>query len=344
MKVCAMLIGSLAIFCLLAFQSELRIGFHKPAHFPPPAYNFDRNPMDSVTIELGRLLFYDPVLSLNNRISCASCHSPYNAFAHTDHELSHGIDDQIGTRNAPALMNLAWQHSFMWDGAINHLDMQPLAPITHPKEMGERIEHVVQKLQAIPAYSQLFLLAFKDSIITGEHMLKALAQFQLNLISANSKYDLVKNGKADFTEQEKKGYKIYKQKCRSCHMEPLFSSFGFANNGLKPDSILQDYGKWNVTHLPSDSLLFKIPTLRNLSYSYPYMHDGRFKNLSQVLRHYNEGIMNSPTLSKELRSPLRLNAFEKADLIAFLLCLNDKEFIFNPKFQFPGNAYFLKSN
>ena len=126
-------------------------------------------------------------------------------------------------------------------------------------------------------------------------------------------------------------------------MEPLFSTYGFANNGLIPDTTLNDYGRWRVTHRKSDSLLFKIPTLRNLSYSYPYMHDGRFKTLHQVLHHYTNGIMISPTLSDELRKPLRLNAYEKADLIAFLLCLNDKDFIFEPKFQFPKNAYFLKS-
>ncbi|MFK7905483.1 MAG: cytochrome-c peroxidase [Chitinophagales bacterium] len=304
-------------------------------HFPKPHYDFSKNPLYSAKIELGRALFYDPILSKDNTISCASCHSPYNAFAHTDHDLSHGINDQIGNRNAPALFNLAWQKTFMWDGAINHLDMQALAPISDATEMGESIEGVVHKLQKKALYADLFFDAFKDSTVTGEHVLKALSQFQLTLVSANSKYDQVKNGRAEFTEQEKNGYQLFQTNCNTCHQEPLFSSYGFANNGLPVDTTLNDFGRWNVTQQSADSLKFKIPTLRNLSFTHPYMHDGRFRKLNQVLNHYTKGLQQSANIADALKSPIVLSSNEKTDLTAFLLTLNDKEFVFNPKHQFP---------
>ncbi|MEM7103321.1 MAG: cytochrome-c peroxidase [Bacteroidota bacterium] len=319
----------------LAFTTFENTLFNYPAYFPLPEYKFDNNPLSHEKIELGRALFYDTILSEDNSTSCASCHSPYNAFAHTDHDLSHGIYDQIGTRNAPALFNLAWQNSFMWDGAVNHLDMQALAPITHPKEMNERIENVIQKLQNNPIYPPLFYEAFKDSVVTGEYVLKALSQFQLTLVSDNAKFDQVKRGEATFTEQELNGYALFKHHCNSCHTEPLFSNYEFANNGLPIDSTLNDYGKGAITNYAEDSLLFKVPSLRNLSYTLPYMHDGRFRKLGQVLNHYVEGIHQSPTLSEALKQPIVLNSNEKTDLIAFLLTLNDKSFAFKPEHQFP---------
>ena len=272
--------------------------------------------------------------------SCASCHSPYNAFAHTDHDLSHGIGDQIGTRNAPPLFNLAWHKTFMWDGAINHLDMQALAPIHHPKEMGETIEHVVEKLQANEQYSAAFYHAFQDSTITGEHVLKALSQFQLTLVSFGAKYDSVKLGKWAFNEQEQKGYSIFLKHCNSCHTEPLFTNQRFENNGLPIDTTLYDYGRVVISAKKQDSLLFKVPSLRNFRYSYPYMHDGRFATLNQVLKHYTTGIDSSKTLSKNLKTPIPLSPHEKVDLVAFLLTLNDEAFVFNKKHQFPRAFFF----
>jgi cytochrome c peroxidase len=329
----------LAVVCL-AFGGKSVIRFSYPAYFPEPVYDFGENELSEEKVALGRALFYDAALSRDNTVSCASCHSPYNGFAHTDHDLSHGIDDQIGTRNAPALFNLAWQKSFMWDGAINHLDMQALAPISHPGEMGESIGHVVSKLQATALYPPMFEAAFGDSRITGAHVLKALSQFQLTLVSATSKYDSVKKGTTRFTEQEEAGYALFLQHCNSCHQEPLFSSFDFANNGLPVDTTLNDYGKGQITLRPEDSLLFKISSLRNLSYTHPYMHDGRFRKLSQVLNHYTRGIQESETLSDELKKPIALSSNEKTDLIAFLLTLNDQAFVFDPKHQFPKEFFF----
>lgn len=321
---------------LLSFTiNEFKLGY--PNYFPEPAYDFSKNPLNSATIELGRYLFYDPILSKNNTISCASCHSPYNAFSHTDHDVSHGINDQTGTRNAPALFNLAWQKTFMWDGAINHLDMQPMAPISHPKEMGETIASVVKKLNESGFYRNLFFKAYPNSSITAETLLKALAQFQLTLVSANSKYDQVKQGNASFTEQEQKGYTLFLKNCNACHTEPMFTNYSFANNGLPVDTTFNDFGKGMVTKKSEDSLLFKIPTLRNLSYTYPYMHDGRFKKLQQVLNHYANINQTKNKVSKELNKPMQLSSDDKVDLITFLLTLNDAAFVFNPKHQYPKN-------
>ena len=304
------------MFGLMSFSDIKDIRLPYPSHFPNPTFDFQKTPLDSNKILLGRILFYDPILSKNNSISCASCHSPYNAFAHTDHDLSHGIFDAIGTRNAPALFNLAWQKEFMWDGAINHIDMQALAPISHPGEMGSSINEVVSTLNASNAYKELFQKAFGEKTITGAKVLKALTQFQLTLVSANAKYDKVKMGKDSFTLQENNGYLLFKKNCNTCHQEPLFSTYQFANNGLPVDTTLNDFGRWQVTGQTKDSLHFKIPSIRNLSYSYPYMHDGRFKTLREVLNHYT---------GKKI--PLTSN--EKADIISFLLTLNDADFVFD---------------
>lgn len=308
-----------------------------PSYFPQPTYQFEDNPLKSEKVNLGRVLFYDPILSRDHSTSCASCHSPYNAFAHTDHDLSHGIDDQIGTRNAPPLFNLAWQKTFMWDGAIHHLDMQALAPISHPKEMGSSIVKVVEKLQASAVYPTLFAKAFEDSVITGQHLLQALSQFQLTLVSARAKYDEVKAGQAAFTVQEENGYALYQRNCSGCHTEPLFSSYEMANNGLPLDTTLNDFGRGTITKQAQDSLKFKIPSLRNLSITYPYMHDGRFRKLRHVIQHYTEGIQD--LAQTDLKNKIQLSSNEKADLIAFLLTLNDKAFVFDPKHQFPKEAF-----
>lgn len=310
-----------------------------PEYFPAPTYNFTHNPLSEEAVLLGRALFYDPVLSKDNTISCASCHSPYNAFAHTDHDLSHGINDQVGTRNAPALFNLAWQQSFMWDGAINYLDAQALAPISDSTEMGESLPSVLAKLQEGKRYPQLFFNAFGDSTITGEYFLKALTQFQLSLVSADAKYDEVKSGNASFSIQEAKGYTLFKQHCNSCHTEPLFSSYAFNKNGLPIDTSLNDLGRWEITQVKADSFLFKTPSLRNLSYTYPYMHDGRFRKLSQVINHYADTTL---LVDKKQLISINLTSNEQTDLIAFLLTLDDKSFVFNPKHQFPKEILLSK--
>jgi len=333
----------LSLLFILISAIELSDYFYIPKNWPKPLYDFSQNPLSKEKIELGRLLFYDPILSKDNTISCASCHTPFSAFTHIDHALSHGIEDRIGTRNSPALMNLAWQKQFMWDGAINHLDMQPLAPISHPDEMGSSIDVVVQRLFNEKFYRQYFYNAFGDSVVTGENTLKALSQFMLTLISANSKYDKVNRNEETFTLQEWNGYQLFKKNCNTCHQEPLFTNGNFADNGLSLDKTLNDFGRFKITQNTKDSFCFKIPTLRNIEYSYPYMHDGRFNNISQVLNHYSKGIKDRKSLDVTLQKPIELSSNEKVDLLSFLLTLSEKEFVFNPKFQFPKKLILYKA-
>lgn len=327
------LIG-LCIF-LFAFTAKEKALFEIPRNWPKPYYNFSKNKLTTEKILLGRVLFYDPILSRNNTVSCANCHSPYNAFTHVDHALSHGIDDRVGTRNSPALMNLAWHPSFMWDGAINHLDMQALAPISSHTEMDESFANAVNKLQQQSKYKNLFYRAFTDSTVRGENTLKALSQFMLTLVCANTKYDKVMRKEDSFTVQENNGYLLFKQHCAACHTEPLFTNLQFENNGLPIDTTLNDLGRMRISKQTKDSCKFKVPTLRNIEFSFPYMHDGRFKRLQEVLNHYTQGIHQTSTLSKPLQKPILLSANQKVDLIAFLLTLSDKSFLFNPAFAYP---------
>lgn len=316
-------------FCIL--NNSL---FVLPKGWPKPAYDFATNKLTTAQVNLGKALFYEPLLSSDTTISCSSCHLSYTAFAHTDHQLSHGIKNKIGTRNAPALFNLAWANMFMWDGAIHHLDVQALAPISNPDEMGESLANVVRKLNSSKHYKQLFYKAFNDSVPTGERTLKAISQFLLTLVSANSKYDKVMRKEKGFvfTEYETKGYALFKTHCGSCHTEPLFTNNNFENNGLSPDNFLNDMGRIKITNNSADSLKFKVPSLRNIEVTYPYMHDGRFANLPMVLFHYTNGIHISKTLSAKLIKPIILTEEDKNNLIAFLKTLTDEDFLHNPKF------------
>ena len=325
------------LFVILAFQLPEPVLFKVPVGWPSPVYDLKTNPLQPAVVHLGRVLFYDPLLSRNNKISCASCHSPYNAFAHVDHALSHGVDDRIGRRNAPAIMNLAWSKSFMHDGAILHLDMQPLFPITHPDEMGEQFDHVLSKMKQDSLYPLIFKDAFGDTSITGEHVLKAISQFMLTLVSCNARYDSVMRGESVFTAQEQRGYSLFKMHCASCHTEPLFTNDEFANTGLLIDTLIKDYGRMSVTKKSDESLKFKVPTLRNIEYTFPYMHDGRFKSLFEVLTHYDTGIQQSATLAAALQTPMHLSSNNRVDIMAFLLTLSDRPFLFDKR-----NGYVAK--
>ncbi len=325
------------IFCVTFSSFEKKKpDFFVTKGFPKPVYDFKKNPLDERKILLGRVLFYDPILSHDSTISCNSCHSQYTAFTHVDHALSHGIAGKVGNRNSPSLMNLAWAKSLMWDGAINHLDMQALAPISNKLEMDETIENVVKKLQHQKFYRENFYAAFNDSTITGQHVLQAIAQFMLTLVSANSKYDKVKRGEEKFSDNELSGYKLFKKNCEACHTEPLFTNGMFENNGLPVDAELNDMGRMKITKDKNDSLKFKVPTLRNVQYSAPYMHDGRFKNLNQVLNFYSMGLEHNKTLSPILLNrKIYFNTDEKENLISFLMTLSDKEFLYDTRFSYP---------
>lgn len=324
-------------FVGLSFTNRKVAFFRVPEGWPAPTYNFNNNKLTREGILLGRALFYDPILSADSTISCASCHLQYTAFTHVDHNLSHGIYGRIGTRNSPVLSNLAWSRLLMWDGAVNHLDVQPLAPIANKDEMDFSLDSSLIRLRRSALYPSLFRKAFGDTSITGERFLKSLSMFMLTIVSSNSRYDRVMRHEkgAEFSQQEQNGLRLFRQHCASCHKEPLFTTGEFANNGLPVDTLLRDPGRMRVTGKRSDSLHFKIPSLRNIEFSYPYMHDGRFDRLQQVIDHYTSGIRNSDVLSPELREPIILSANEKVDMIAFLLTLTDKGFLYDTSFSYP---------
>ena len=305
-----------------------------PKGWPQPKYDFKKNPLTEESFQLGRHLFYDPILSRDNTISCSSCHLQQTGFTHVDHQLSHGIEGKIGTRNSMALINLAWNKDFMWDGGVNNLEVQAINPITSPTEMDEKLENVVAKLQNNPKYRTLFTKAYGDDKVTSQRVLKALAQYTVMLKSSNSKYDKVMRKEENFTQQEQHGYDLFKTNCASCHKEPLFADERFEKNGIALDETLNDLGRIKITGKTEDKMRFKIPTLRNIQFTFPYMHDGRFKTLTEVVKHYNF-LGNDKSLPKELAKPMNLSDNDRVDLVAFLQTLTDKEFLFDKRFGFP---------
>ncbi len=311
------------------------IKFIVPKGWPKPVYNFKNNPLTEEGVALGKQLFYDGRLSKDGNFPCASCHQQIVAFANYEHNLSHGFNNAFTTRNAPALQNLAWQTSFMHDGGIPLLDLQPLGPITNDHEMAETMENVIAKLNADTAYHKLFYQAFGSDTITSQRMLKALSQFMLMMVSSNSKYDKVMRGEATFILPEQLGYDIFMKKCASCHPPPLFTDYSFRNIGLPVEKHLNDLGRMIVTGNNSDSLKFRVPSLRNIELTNPYGHDGRFFSLYNVFEHDRHGIVNSPTLDSSLINGVSISNYEEGQLTAFLYTLTDSSFITDKRFAPP---------
>lgn len=313
----------------------------RPATFPNPVYDFAKNPLTYDGVLLGKTLFFDPLLSRDTTISCGFCHLPQAAFAHTDHALSHGINDQKGPRNGLGLQNLAWKTSFFWDGSIHELDALPVSPIQNPVEMGDTLGHVVKKIRTSAKYSSLFFRAFGSLDITEERLLKSLTQFLLTLVSANSKYDkyIRQEPNAQLTTQELSGLTLFRKNCAVCHAGELFTDQSFRNNGLLPNQYLKapDFGRYNSTLLESDKNRFQVPSLRNIAVTLPYMHDGRFISLEEVLNHYATDIRENPSLDpilkKEAKIGIPLTNQEQKDIIAFLYTLTDDEFLTNRQHQ-----------
>jgi len=308
-------------------------GLEYPSYFKTPHYLFTKNVLTAEGVSLGRDLFYDPILSLDSTISCGSCHTQTHGFADHNGSLSEGIQKRLGNRNAPSVFNLAWNTSFMWDGGINHLEIMPLAPITNPVEMDESIPNVLMKLNRHSGYKQKFKKVFGKEVIDDQMMFYALAQFQGTIVSASSKYDMMRQGKASFTSDEHAGYLLFQTNCAACHSEPMFTDYSFRNNGL--DTIFKDAGRGKITLDSKDSGKFKVPSLRNVELTYPYMHDGRFFTLELALDHYITGIKASATRDDLLKNPIKLNASEKAQLIDFLKTLTDYEMMGNPLYSKP---------
>jgi cytochrome c peroxidase len=302
-----------------------------PKNFPEVQYDLSKNPISKEGFELGKSLFYDPILSRDGTISCAFCHIQSSAFTQHGHPVSHGIDDKTTLRNSLPIMNLAWKKEFFWDGGVFHLDLFAVEPIQNPNEMDESLPNALDKLRKSSKYPEMFEKAFGTEEITTDRFLKALSQFQLMCVSANSKYDkyVRKEEGVTLNQAELEGLEIFKQKCASCHAGELFSDFSYRNNGL-PTKNSQDTGRERITLNENDKYKFMVPSLRNVGLTYPYMHDGRFATLFQVLDHYSSGVSTSSTLDPLLsQGGIPLTIEEKQKLVTFLHTLTDYEFINN---------------
>lgn len=322
-------------FKITAKDVELKM----PKGFPKPNYTFEKNKITPDGFLLGRKLFYDNILSKDNSVSCGTCHQRIAAFAHIDHPLSHGIYVKIGTRNVPALQNLIWKDTYMWDGGVNNLEVQPINPITNPIEMDETMANVVEKLKHEKNYVAMFQKAFKDTLINSERLLKALTQFTGLMISNNSRYDKYIAGKDTFSASEKNGLKLFREKCSSCHVEPLFTDNSYRNNGIKPDTSLKDLGRGKITGSEKDMHTFKVPSLRNVELTYPYMHDGRYRKLKDVLNHYGNFANYDQKADVLLNKIGNLTEHEKKDILSFLSTLTDKQFLYDRRFADPNSIY-----
>jgi cytochrome c peroxidase len=298
------------------------------------------NPLTVEGTTLGERLFHEPRLSRDDSLACSSCHQQERAFADGAKRFSLGVDGQEGRRNAMPLFNLAWQREFFWDGRVAGLRHQTLAPIQDAHEMAASLDAVVEKLQRDPAYPELFRRAFGEARITPERLGLALEQFLLTLVSQNSKFDRAARGETELSDLEKQGLRLFVTEydpardwrgadCFHCHGGNLFTSGAYANNGL--DRACTDLGRFAVTHQDADRGRFRVPSLRNVEVTAPYMHDGRFKTLEEVVDHYNSGIQPSPTLDPNLaKHPqlgLNLSVADKKALVAFLKTLTDENFI-----------------
>ena len=304
------------------------------------------NPQTVEGVALGRKLFFDPILSANNTLACASCHSPENAFTDSD-RFSEGIDGIKGVRNSMPLFNLAWNYDekFFWDGRAFSIENQALEPVTNPIEMHNTWPSAVEALQKHSEYPSLFYSAFGTSKIDSVMVTKAIAQFVRTLISGNSRFDKHLRNEITLSASELNGFTVFmsedKGDCFHCHgnaNNPLWTDNIFHNNGL--DASFTDLGLGAITGDPADNGKFKSPSLRNLKFTAPYMHDGRFETLDEVIDHYSEGLLNSPTIDPLMKSiskgGVQISESEKADLKAFLLSLSDDEFVNNPNFSPPN--------
>lgn len=305
--------------------------FTIPDGFPAPNYNFSNNPLTEEGFQLGKMLFYDGRLSKDGHYPCASCHQQMAVFGTYDHDLSHGYNDQHSNRNAAPLFNLAWQKEFHTDGKYKSLEDECLDPIQAPNQMAEETGNVLTKLRSDAHMRDMFEAAFGTEEITIERMQKALAQFTVSMITANSKYDQVKRGQNTYTDYEQRGYALYKTNCASCHPEPLFTDYSYRNTGLPVDPYLKDYGRILVTGKKEDSLKFKVPSLRNVSLTYPFMHDGRFKSLRACIEHYASP-QQSSTLDPSLINGFHFNNDQVIDLVAFLRALTDSTLVKDLRF------------
>ena len=289
------------------------------------------NPMTVEGVNLGEKLFNDPILSADNSLACVNCHNKSSSFSDPN-QYSTGIDNIQGTRNASALVNIGWNSSFNWDGSAQSLEKQAFEPITNPIEMHDTWQNVENKINANLEYKNLFLEAFNIDYIDSNHIVMALAQFERTLISSDSKFDKYIRGEIQLSPSELSGYAIFnseKGDCFHCHGSQMFMDNRFHNNGLDIEPFT-DLGLGGISGNSNDNGKFRTPSLRNIEYTSPYMHDGRFISLEEVVNHYNSGGNYSSTvdpLMKKIGIGLQLTNQEKQDLVSFLKTLSDENFI-----------------
>ncbi|MFP2962481.1 cytochrome-c peroxidase [Myxococcus sp. 1LA] len=314
-----------------------------PRHLPVGMSSIPSPPDNPLTVEgvaLGRWLFYSPRLSSNGQVSCATCHEQARAFADDQALTQRGVSGRPLVRHAPALINLAWMDGLFWDGGAKNLESLSLAPLTHPDEMGNsQLPSMMTRLSSEPEFVERFEATYGPGGLTLSNLLRALAQFQRTLVSADSRYDKWRRGEpgTDLSPQERQGLALVQRHCAPCHATELFTDNAYHNNGLDPDSAFgegeaETRGRGRVTQRPEDAGRFKTPTLRNVAGTAPYMHDGRFTTLEHVLRHYRGGMVHSTTLHaaflREGQAPgLSLEDAEKDAIIAFLRALTDEPFL-----------------
>lgn len=276
------------------------------------------NPLTAEKVELGKLLYFDPRLSSDGTISCASCHDPNKGWSNGD-QFATGVGGQQGGRNSPTVLNTAYQKFQFWDGRAGSLEEQALGPIQNPIEMNLTLEQAVERLSAIEGYRDRFQQVF-GTAVTPEAIGQAIAAFERTVVSGNAPYDQFKAGDtAALSEAAARGMKLFfgKANCSACHAGPNFTDNGFHNLGVNIEAAMPDLGRQVVSGQLGDRGSFKTPTLREIARSAPYMHDGSLKTLEEVVAYYNRGGTNNPQLDEEIFE-LKLTEQEQADLVAFL--------------------------
>ncbi len=323
----------------VAEEVNYPIEIYKPSNFPEIKYNSTENPVTKYGVELGKKLFYEGDLSSDGTVPCAFCHIQQNAFTHHGHTISHGVNGGQGMRNTPPVQNMAYMNNIMWDGVLHNLSTMALAPISNPVEMNGNFDVIIQKLENKTSYNykEAFRKAYGSNEITANKILYALGQFMATMVSADSKYDKYVRGEGvTLSSEELQGKTIFQQKCGSCHATDLFTDQSYRNTGLAYSSYFEDNGRMRVTFDAEDYMKFRVPSLRNIELTAPYMHDGRFYTLEAVLDFYSNNVINYPNLDPLLKQNgyigISLTAEEKQNIIAFLKTLTDNKFITNPDY------------
>jgi cytochrome c peroxidase len=300
----------------IAIASDAELG-KPPLGLKPVAVPAD-NPLTREKIELGKQLYFDPRLSCDETVSCASCHDPKKGWSNGE-GVATGVRNQKGGRSAPTIINAAYSELQFWDGRALQLEGQALGPIQNPIEMDHKLEECVTKLNKIEGYRQQFRKVFNTDV-TPEGIAKAISAFERTVLSGDAPFDRFKGGdKSALSEAAQRGMKVFfgKGQCSACHIGHSFSDFSFHNVGIGMDKEKPDLGRFEVTKVIGDKGAFKTPTLREIARTAPYMHDGRFKTLQEVVEHYDKGGINNPQLDEGI-FPLKLTAQEKADLVKFM--------------------------